>query len=593
MPRPVTRTRTHAQPTRTLLLLAACALALGQCGCHGGRVQKLKSLLASTATALTGPSAASAARKPTGSQKPRVPLGVNLGGIVYYSTSMPFTDAMKMADTLHSHNATDVPGGRNAYDSELAGKIPCDENGYPLEIPFNVPGAEGPQILEGAIATAIYAGQYTLLYDGDGDIEFLAGSARVLSKGPGRMLVQVERRSELILFAITRSARANHLRNVRFFLPGFDPTSAPKFHPDFLARLRGVDTLRFMDWGRVNGSDVEHWRQRATPDMSQGTGKGVAFENMIDLANEVDADAWICVPHKADDDFVEQLAKLVKARLSPKHRVYVEYSNELWNSIFPQLGWSIDHGCAVGVNDAGPYSGACNDGGPRFWAGLKWNARRSGQIFKTFEKVFDDKTRVVRVLAGQSSNESLNESLLTAFYDARVNPAGGEVDAFAVAPYLGAELAQNIGRGKQRASITPAEIVERLGKRIDEDVVKHTATNKVITNHFGARLIAYEGGQHLVAFEELQNDEAYTQKLVAANREPSMRGVYDAMLDAWWKASDNDLMMLFTYIDKPGKFGSWGMLEEQTEPTERAPKFRAFSDRLTKLRGTAMPSPQP
>ena len=36
---------------------------------------------------------------------------------------------------------------------------------------------------------------------------------------------------------------------------------------------------------------------------------------MIELANLTDKDAWICIPHLADDDYVTQAARLIRDTL--------------------------------------------------------------------------------------------------------------------------------------------------------------------------------------------------------------------------------------------------------------------------------------
>lgn len=41
-------------------------------------------------------------------------------------------------------------------------------------------------------------------------------------------------------------------------------------------------------------------------------------------------DIWINIPHAADDEYVTNLAKLIKDKLDPSLKVYVEYSNEVW-----------------------------------------------------------------------------------------------------------------------------------------------------------------------------------------------------------------------------------------------------------------------
>jgi hypothetical protein len=55
------------------------------------------------------------------------------------------------------------------------------------------------------------------------------------------------------------------------------------------------------------------------------------------------------------------------------------------------------------------------------------------------------------------------------------------------------------------------------------------------------------------------------------------------MLDAWYKNSGEGLMVLFNYTEAPTKFGSWGLLENQEQPLQLAPKYQAFMDRLQKL----------
>ena len=62
-----------------------------------------------------------------------------------------------------------------------------------------------------------------------------------------------------------------------------------------------------------------------------------------------------------------------------------------------------------------------------------------------------------------------------------------------------------------------------------------------------------------------------------------------ALFDAWYAESGRDLLVLFNSAEVPSKYGSWGLLESQEQPTERAPKYRAFRDRLTAL---SMPSSQ-
>jgi hypothetical protein len=384
--------------------------------------------------------------------------------------------------------------------------------------------------------------------------------------------------------AIRRSSKANHVRNIRLLLPGFASNYAQQvFHPTYLARLKGVSTLRFMDWGRINGSELERWSDRPTPDMPQGV-KSVSLETMIDLANRAGTDAWFCVPHKADDQYIEQMAKLIKTRLDPKHRAYIEYSNELWNGIFPQVEWTAKKGCAAKLNELGAYPGGCDEDGPRYWAGIKFQARRSGQIFKIFDQVFGGEgKRVVRVLAGQAQHLHLNEKLLASFDDPKINTARAQADVLAVAPYAGGGVASGIVDEGKKDTINVLQILDRLEKDIGPAVVESTRANKQLADQHALGLIAYEGGQHLVAYGDASHDERFVGKLIEAQRLPRMGQIYKQMLDAWYKESGDGLMVLFNYAEAPNKFGSWGLLESQEQRLEAAPKYKAFMDQLQNL----------
>lgn len=521
-----------------------------------------------------------------------IPLGVNLGPVTYYSTAIPFVDVMKMADPFQSTNAPTASSA--VWDTEVADKIARDENGYPLELPARVPGVAEPQIVRASVVSALYPGRYVVLYDGDGELAFPASPAKVLLKRPGRIDLELTASRESPLFlAIERSNPHNHVRNVRVILPGFEDSYAKQvFHPSFVGKLAGVGVVRFMDWGATNGNPVSRWSERTTPGMSQGGSRGVAFEYMLDLANRLGADPWICVPHRADDAYVEELAKLIKSRLAPGRRVYIEYSNELWNGIFEQAKWVSEQGCKAGLNKLGRYAGACAQDGPRYWAGVKWNARRSGQIFEVFTRVFGaERERVTRVLAGQAQNEHLNEVLLEAFADPAINSARGGADALAIAPYVGGSLASNLVEEGKAASIDVPQLLERLDKLIDSELTEPTRNNLKLARRHGLRLCAYEGGQHLVAYGDASQNQAFVDKLIAANRNPRMRSIYMRMLDAWYAQSDQGLFMLYNFADVPSKYGVWGLLESQEQPMGEAPKYQAFFDRLQRLSARSAPRP--
>jgi hypothetical protein len=56
------------------------------------------------------------------------------------------------------------------------------------------------------------------------------------------------------------------------------------------------------------------------------------------------AHPWFSIPHAASDDWVLGFASLVLNTLRPDLKVYIEYSNEVWNNGFPQHA----HAAAMG-----------------------------------------------------------------------------------------------------------------------------------------------------------------------------------------------------------------------------------------------------
>lgn len=573
---------------RNGLLWSLCFACLGCSGsCHRVDLTGVTDSAAAQSKSAAGQPKVDPARR-TKSKAPRVPLGVNLGSLNYYSPTLPFLDVMKNADNPQTTKA--AFGG--PWNTELIEKLPLDAAGWPLEIPYSGPGVAEPQRVRYSVVALAYPGRYTLLYDGDGEFDFPAAPVKVLDQAPGVIHLDVQHRDEGSLFmTITRSSKANHVRNVRLILPGFEKDYATQvFHPRFIEQIKGASVLRFMDWQRTNNSELARWKDRATPQLSQSTWRGASIETMVDLANRVEADPWLCVPHLADDDFVEQMAKVVKQRLEPGRVVYIEYSNEIWNGIFSQYKYAAQQGCKTGLNKLGSYAGACDDDGAKMWAGTKWTAKRAAKIFDIFERVFGGTERIVRVLAGQAAFVERNEVLLKAFADPAINPKRVKADALAIAPYFG-QVANDLVEKHGASSVSVETILQQMDASIQEQVRDLTRQNKAVADKYGVRLVAYEGGQHLVATGELMNDESLTQKLIAANRHPRMTQLYEKMFDAWYSASGRDLLVLFNSAELPSKYGSWGLLENQEQLPERAPKYRAFRDQLVKLAFTNKPSP--
>jgi hypothetical protein len=307
---------------------------------------------------------------------------------------------------------------------------------------------------------------------------------------------------------------------------------------------------------------------------------------MIQLANEAGADPWFTVPHKVDDNYVRELARLIKRELNPDTKVYVEYSNELWNFSFDQTDWVNEQGAAVGLSTA--YGEAA-------W---RYTAKRSAEIFKIFEDGFGaEKDRLVKVLASQAANPWVSEQILEAFSQSSingvdVNPWGITADALAIAPYFGGwseKLGANIA-DTLPINVTVDEILDAVELTILDEVAGWIQGSKTVADTYGLDLIAYEGGQHLVASGAKKNIDSLTGKLVAANFDARMYDLYRKYLDVWFD-NGGGLFVHFSYVRSPDEHGSWGVLRSQDQPIEEAPKYRALVDVIQEfVDGTRTPS---
>ncbi len=209
------------------------------------------------------------------------------------------------------------------------------------------------------------------------------------------------------------------------------------WHPLFLGMLGDLDLAfqRFMDWNSTNASPQRDWEDRRLPGhvfqhgvlnrRSVGPNgpvnrpTGMAFEHMVDLVNQTGNDMWICLPHLATDDFVRNLARLIRfgsdgrmpytgpvenpafAPLREDLRVWVEHSNEIWSNgpSFAQGDWAGARSRELGISK------------PQF------NARRAAEIWQIFQEVFEGTDRLVRVAALWSGNMNYNEAYLRELAD--------------------------------------------------------------------------------------------------------------------------------------------------------------------------------
>jgi hypothetical protein len=486
------------------------------------------------------------------------PMGTNLEAIDDAARSVVFTDVMRTARDWIPQNVP-FDGTWNTGDPLNLGP-----DGWPASLD---PGKAAATVLMNGQQGNYPAGQYVCLYDGTGSVAF-RGDATVVSSQPGRIVVDIVPTTSLTVLSITATDVWDPVRNVRLVMPGFEGSYQEQpFHPDFLDSLTPFSVLRFMDWGKTNNSTVATWADRTTTaTFSQALPSGVAVEHMIELCNTTLSDMWVCVPHLADDTYVTNLATLIRDELDPRLHVYVEYSNEVWNGTFAQSGHARSEGLTAGLS-ADPFT-----------AQLRWYSQRSTEVFALFDAVFVDDPEVpVMVLAGQSTNPWTGTTIMD--WDA----AAEDADCYAVAPYFGNAL----GLPANEASTQVMSVPDVLADCDLDSTTKHTthtSSNAANASSRELRLIAYEGGQHLVGVNGVQNNATITDLFLDSNRDTGMRQLYLDDLRRW-DSNGGELFMAFTLTWAPTKYGAWGILESQNQVRTTAPKWMGIQDFLAEKAG--------
>ena len=382
------------------------------------------------------------------------------------------------------------------------------------------------------------AGRWVCEWTGDDSPKYPRGVGKVDPVLPGLELLDVSYPAKGIAVQPFGDTKDIHL-----WMPGVNRGGSP-FHPEYVRSLAGFKVLRFMDWGATNTSLVSDWSQRRFMDSPQQwvpkDSQGVAIEYMIDLANEVGSDPWICIPHLATDDYVKQLATLSRDRMAAGRVLYLEWGNEIaWNTAYGFDGgkWLAANSKLTGVRAVDYYGG------------------RLKVIAGIVRPILGDRVRLV--LAGQANNVWIAQQ--------EAKAAGrGNFDAVSCAWYFG------LPKGfAGTVDHTVSDVLDACQADIDGRLATILASHKAVADQYGVPLVLYEGGQHL----SVAATSAIADEVLAAQRHPRMGDLYRLAL-AKCRAAGATLALAYSDVGPWTPAGSWGAREHQTDFD--APKWRAL-----------------
>ncbi|MGL4319688.1 MAG: hypothetical protein ACRCS3_02400 [Paracoccaceae bacterium] len=507
-------------------------------------------------------------------------LQIGLAGIHDWSVQQPFLDVMKTARNWTGH----LPGqwGGFEYDQLLAGGY-LDDRGWPRAIPPEVTGLSTLILTHLPEGAGGVAGPYVLTYQGKGTL-LVEGRAQNVVATSGRVTFDYTPGEGSVVLTLTATDAADPLRDIVVVRADRAQALADGliFNPAWLARLRGVQGVRFMDWMATNNSTLSTIADRPMVEDFTYSNNGAPIEIMVALANELDADPWFTLPHLSNDDFVRFYADYVRENLETDLQAWVELSNEVWNGQFSQAQWAADQARARWGDEA---------------AGVQFYALRASEVADIWTQVFGQEadTRLVRVIATQTGWLGLEEMILNA---PRVVAEGKpepytHFDAYAVTGYFSAILgtdtmsvtikewlAESAGAAKDADSRYDLA-VERTAQELRDgsvtgdaaDTLKTVVTEILpyhaeIARKSGLRLVMYEGGTHVVGYGPVIDDAEITAFFNHFNYTPEVAKLYGVMLAEWAKLTDAPFNA-FVDVSVPDRWGSWGALRHLGDDNPR------------------------
>jgi hypothetical protein len=427
---------------------------------------------------------------------------------------------------------------------------------------------------------------------------------------------------------LTASSGANTgIANLQVIRPGFTLAEAANpeqvFDPLFVSAFAPFSYIRFMGWLGTNQTPfvvggcaptapactpTMGWSQRSLPtDFYQGVGPsltgfpnrsgawGISWEYVILLANATNKDVWVNLPINATgssdqydpnyvaspdtSSYVYNVAMLLKngdaftgnKGLNAGLHIYLEDSNEVWNTGFQQSTWNVNAAKAEVAAAPGGVSVLNNDGdtNPTDWADRR-HIKRVYEIAQIFESVYGAGSfgTIIRpVYAWWEMDEGVSSAaawqqdagpgglsgaaVALAWFKTNFGPPANYLYGMAEGDYFTASNYAN--------DATIPEVLSDMSANSTASV-NYVTANLATANQYGLRLMVYEGGPD-------NSNGGYQTTVnvgpqILANRDPEMDTLVQTHIRNNWFQQGGSTFGYFALSGAYSRYGDYGATDD-------------------------------
>jgi hypothetical protein len=421
------------------------------------------------------------------------------------------------------------------------------------------------------------------------------------------------------------------IANLQVIRPGFTLAEAANptqvFDPRFVNAFAPFSYIRFMGWLGTNqnpfvvsgcasaasacsavNTPTMGWSQRSLPtDFYQGVGPnltgfpnraggwGVSWEYVILLANATNKDVWVNIPINATGSsdqydpnyvaspdttsYVYNVAMLLKngdaftgnKGLNPGLHIYLEDSNEVWNTGFQQYGWNVNAAKAEVAAAPGGVSVLNIDGDTNStdWA-VRRHIKRVYEIAQIFESVYGAGSfgTIIRpVYAWWQMDEGVGTS--TAWQqDAGPGGLSGAAEALAwfktnYGPpanyFYGMAMGDYFTAANYQNDTTIPEVLADMSANSTASV-NYVTANLATANQYGLRLMVYEGGPDNSNGGYQTSENVGPQ--ILANRDPGMDALVQTHIRNNYFEQGGSTFGYFALSGAYSRYGDYGATDD-------------------------------